>query len=163
MKIVSNTGPIIGLAKIGLLFILNQLSSEVMIPPMVYKELLGKIGGESEQIDKALKEFIHVKDFNPMDPITENAVSDLDEGERQVLGLASSVGGDVLVLMYDRAGREVDRRLNISVSGVVGLLLLAKGKGILEKIAPLLEKLRTEGYWLSDDVIKISKKIAREI
>jgi len=163
MRIVSNTGPIIDLAKIGLLFILNQLSSEVMIPPMVYKELLGKIGGESEQIDKALKEFIHVKDFNSMDPITENAVSDLDEGERQVLGLASSVGGDVLVLMDDRAGRDVARRLNISVSGVFGLLLLAKEKGVLEKIAPLLQKLRTEGYWLSDDVIRISKKIAREI
>ena len=93
----------------------------------------------------------------------ENAVSDLDEGERQVLRLASSIGGDVLVLMDDHAGRQVANRLNISVSGVVGLLLLAKEKGILEKIASLLEKLRTEGYWLSDEVIKISKEIAGEI
>ena len=72
MKIVSNTGPIIALAKIGHLFILNQLASEVVIPPMVHKELLGKIGGESEQIEKALKEFIHVRDFNPMDPAIKN-------------------------------------------------------------------------------------------
>lgn len=98
-----------------------------------------------------------------MDPATENAVSDLDEGERQVLRLASSIGGDVLILMDDHAGRQVANRLNISVSGVVGLLLLAKEKGILEKIASLLEKLRTEGYWLSDEVIKISKEIAGEI
>jgi len=163
MKIVSNTGPIIGLAKVGLLFILNRLGSEVLIPPMVHKELLGKTGGESEQIDKALKEFIRVKDFDQMDPATQKAVSDLDEGERQVLGLASSIGRDVLVLMDDRAGRQVASRLNISVSGVVGLLLLAKEKGIVEKIGPLLEELRTEGYWLSDEVIKISKKIADEI
>jgi len=121
MKIVSNTGPIIGLAKVGLLFILNRLGSEVLIPPMVHKELLGKTGGESEQIDKALKEFIRVKDFDQMDPATQKAVSDLDEGERQVLGLASSIGRDVLVLMDDRAGRQVASRLNISVSGVVGL------------------------------------------
>jgi predicted nucleic acid-binding protein len=73
MKIISNTGPIIALAKIGLLFILNQMASEVLIPPMVHKELLGEIGGESEQIEKALKEFIHVKDFSPGDPTTENA------------------------------------------------------------------------------------------
>jgi len=98
-----------------------------------------------------------------VDPATENAVSDLDEGERQVLRLASSIGGDVLILMDDHAGRQVANRLNISVSGVVGLLLLAKEKGILEKIASLLEKLRTEGYWLSDEVIKISKEIAGEI
>jgi len=163
MKIVSNTGPIIGLAKVGLLFVLNRLGSEVLIPPMVHKELLGKTGGESEQIDKALKEFIRVKDFDQMDPATQKAVSDLDEGERQVLGLASSIGRDVLVLMDDRAGRQVASRLNISVSGVVGLLLLAKEKGIVEKIGPLLEELRTEGYWLSDEVIKISKKIADEI
>jgi predicted nucleic acid-binding protein len=65
--------------------------------------------------------------------------------------------------MDDHAGRQVANRLNISVSGVVGLLLLAKEKGILEKIASLLEKLRTEGYWLSDEVIKISKEIAGEI
>jgi hypothetical protein len=34
MKIVSNTGPIIGLGKIGLLLILNQLASGVLNPPM---------------------------------------------------------------------------------------------------------------------------------
>lgn len=163
MKIVSNTGPIIGLAKVGLLFILNRLGSEVVIPPMVHKELFGKTGGESDQIEKALKEFIRVKDVGQTDGATQNAVSDLDEGERQVLSLASSMGRDVLVLMDDRAGRQVASRLNISVSGVVGLLLLAKEEGIVEKIAPLLEELRTGGYWLSDEVIKVSKKIAGEI
>jgi len=163
MRIVSNTGPIIGLAKIGLLFILNQLASEVVIPPMVQKELLGKIGGESEQIDKALNEFIHVRDFRPMEPATENATSDLDEGERQVIGLATSIGGNVLVLMDDRVGRQVAKGLNLPVSGVVGLLLFAKEKGVLEKIAPLLEELRAEGYWLSDEVVKVATKIAGEI
>jgi len=163
MKIVSNTGPIIGLAKIGLLFILNQLASEVVVPAMVQKELLGKIGGESEQIEKALNEFIHIRDFSPREPAFKNATSDLDEGERQVLGLASSIGGDVLVLMDDRAGREVASRLNISVSGVVGLLLLAKEKGIINEIGHHLEGLRSEGYWLSDEVIRVARKIAGEI
>jgi len=36
MKIISNTGPIIGLAKIDRLFILKNIASEVVIPPMVY-------------------------------------------------------------------------------------------------------------------------------
>jgi len=49
---------------------------------MVHKELLGKIGGESEQVDNALNEFIHVRDFDPMGPAIENAVSDLDGEER---------------------------------------------------------------------------------
>ena len=46
------------------------------------KELLGKIGGESEQVDNALNEFIHVRDFDPMGPAIENAVSDPDGDER---------------------------------------------------------------------------------
>lgn len=75
MKIVSNTGPIIGLAKIELLFLLNEVASKVLIPPMVYRELLGKVGMESEQIDKALKEFLFVTDLNPLDPATEMAIS----------------------------------------------------------------------------------------
>ena len=60
MKIISNTGPIIGLAKIDLLFLLNQIASEVLIPPMVHRELMGKIRHETEQIDKALNEFLKV-------------------------------------------------------------------------------------------------------
>jgi hypothetical protein len=58
MKIIADTGPLIGLAKINCLFILKRIASEVHIPPMVYRELLGKISMESERIDDALNDFI---------------------------------------------------------------------------------------------------------
>jgi predicted nucleic acid-binding protein len=163
MKIVSNTGPIIGLAKIGLLFLLNQLASQVIIPPTVRRELLGKIGPETEQIDRALNEFLKVGDLNPLDPAVEMAVSSLDDGEREVIGLASTMPGDILLLIDDRAGREVAKGLNISVSGVVGILLLAKEKRMVEKISPLLEELCDKGYWLSDEVARVAKRLAGEI
>lgn len=162
MKIVSNTGPIIGLAKIELLFLLNEVASKVLIPPMVYRELLGKVGMESEQIDKALKEFLFVTDLNPLDPATEMAISALDEGERQAIGLASTMVGDVLLLVDDRAGREVAEKLNIPTTGLIGFLLLAKEKGLLESIGPLIDKLRDQGYWLSDEVVEITKRLAGE-
>lgn len=162
MKIASNTGPIIGLAKIDLLFLLNQIASEVLIPPMVYRELMGKTGPETAQIDKALKEFLKVADLKPLDPAVEIAISILDEGEREVIGLASTTPGDILILMDDRAGREVAEKLNIPVSGLVGILLLAKEKGILEKIGPLLVELRDKGYWLSDDVVQTAQRLAKE-
>jgi len=163
MKIVSNTGPIIGLAKIDLLFLLNQIASEVFIPPMVHRELLGKIGPETEQIEKALNEFFKVTNLRPLDPAVEAAVSSLDEGEREVIGLASTMSGDILILIDDRAGREVAKGLNIPVSGLVGILLLAKEKGTVEKIGPLLEELRVKGYWLSDEVVQTAKGLAGEI
>jgi predicted nucleic acid-binding protein len=162
MKIASNTGPIIGLAKIDLLSLLNQIASEVLIPPMVYRELMGKTGPETAQIDKALKEFLKVADLKPLDSPVEIAISTLDEGEREVIGLASTTSGDILILMDDRAGREVAEKLNIPVSGLVGILLLAKEKGILEKIGPLLRELRDKGYWLSDDVLQAAQRLAKE-
>ena len=113
MRIVSNTGPIIGLAKIDLLFLLTKVATEILIPPMVHRELLGKIGIESGQIDKALKQFLQVRELPPLDPAIEAAIAGLDEGERQVIGLASTLKKDVLVLIDDRAGREVAKGLNI--------------------------------------------------
>jgi len=163
MKIVSNTGPIIGLGKIGLLFLLNQIASEVIIPPTVRRELLGKIGPETEQIDKALNEFLKVADLKPLDPAVEIAISSLDEGEREVIGLASTMSEEILLLIDDRAGREVAKGLNIPVSGVVGILLLARGKGMLENISPLLQELRDKGYWLSEEVLHTAKRLAGEM
>lgn len=163
MRIVSNTGPIIGLAKIGLLFLLNQVASYVFITPKIHRELLGKVGPEAEQIDQALNGFLKVTNVGPLDPSVEMAVSVLDEGEREVIGLASRMAGEVLILIDDRAGREVAKRLNIPVSGLVGVLLLAKERGLLEKVGPLVEELRDKGYWLSDEVVRTARELAGEV
>src|SRR3989304_8721291 len=112
MKIVSNTCPILALAKIDLLFLLNQLASDVFVPPRVHRELLGKVGPEAEQIDQALNSFLKVTNVASLNPSVETAVSSLDEGEREVIGLASTISGDTLILIDDRAGREVAKRLN---------------------------------------------------
>jgi predicted nucleic acid-binding protein len=162
MKIISDTGPIIGLAKIDLLFLLDQIASEVLIPPMVHRELMGKAGSETAQIDKALRDFLKVADLKPLTPAVEKAISALDEGEREVIGLASTTSGHVLTLMDDRAGREAAAKLNIPVSGLVGILLFAKEKGIVKKIGPLLLELRDKRYWLSDEVVQAAKILAGE-
>lgn len=162
MKIISNTGPIIGLAKIDQLFLLKKIASEVLIPPMVYRELLGKVGIESERIDYALNEFLRVTDLNPLEPSIEMTISGLGDGEGQAIGLASTVKGDVLLLLDDRAGREVAKQLNIPTTGLVGLLLLAEKKGILENIGSLIDDLRIQGYWLSDEVVEVIKRLGEE-
>ncbi|MFH1702710.1 MAG: DUF3368 domain-containing protein [Nitrospirota bacterium] len=162
MKIVSNTGPLIALAKIDCLSILKDIASEVLIPPMVYRELLGKVGIESERIDKALNDFIRVIDLKPLDPAIKEALADLDEGERQAIGLVSSFSEDVLLLLDDRAGRLAAEKLNIPIVGLIGILLLAKEKGIFENIGPLINELRNQGYWISDEVADIARHLAGE-
>jgi predicted nucleic acid-binding protein len=52
--------------------------------------------------------------------------------------------------------------LKILKTGLVGILLLAKRKGLIESVEALLQELRAAGYWLSDDVLSIARKLAEE-
>ena len=54
MIIVSNTGPLIGLAKIQQLGLLNHLARAVYIPPQVNLELFGRTGPETPLITAAI-------------------------------------------------------------------------------------------------------------
>jgi len=162
MKIVSDTGPIIGLAKIGKIILLKNIADEVIIPPMVYKELFGKIGPESNEIDQALNTFIVVKRDMAVEEAVKIELAGLGEGEKQAIGLASQLDNDVILLLDDRAGREVAARLNIFTTGLIGLLLVAKEKGFVESVGTLIKELRNNGYWLSDDIMKTAIKLAGE-
>lgn len=162
MKIVSDTGPIIGLAKIGKIILLKNIADEVIIPPMVYKELFGKTGPESNEIDQALNTFIMVKRDIDVEEATKIELAGLGEGEKQAIGLASRLDNDVILLLDDRAGRQVAARLNIFTTGLIGLLLVAKEKGLVESVGTLIKELRNNGYWLSDDIMKIAIKLAGE-
>jgi predicted nucleic acid-binding protein len=162
MKLISDTGPIIGLAKIGQLFLLKKLATEVMIAPFVQKELYGKIGAESELIDQALDDFIQVAGPKNLDNESYEIIKTLDEGERQSICLAASFKKDAMWLIDDRAGRQAAEDLRIPKTGLVGILILAKQKGYIDNMGLLLQQLRHAGYWLSNEVITVARKLAKE-
>jgi len=162
MNIVSDTGPIIGLAKIGKIYLLNEIAEEILIPPMVHKELLGKIGPESNEIDQALNSFIQIADIPIIEPAIQKVVTDLDAGEKQTIAIAYNLNDDILLVMDDRAGREVASKLRIATTGLVGLLLRSKEMGLIKNVASYLELLRENGYWLSDELIVAAKRLAGE-
>lgn len=162
MRIVSDTGPIIGLAKIGRIDLLRHFAAEVSIPPFVHKELFGKSGIETGLIEKALGDFIKVTPVSILEPSTERLLAELDEGERQALSLAYSLGKDLLLLMDDHAGRRAARELKIAVTGLVGVVLMAKEKGLLNSVTSTINDLRKAGYWLSDEVMEAAGRLAGE-
>ena len=162
MKIVADTGPIIGLAKIGRISLLKKFATVVLIPPIVHKELYGKIGSESEQIDQALNDFVHVVELGSLELNIDEPLINLGEGEKQSILLASTLKREALLLIDDRAGRQAADTLNIPKIGLVGILLLAKKRGFIDNVGSLLQELRLAGYWLSDEVIAIARKFAEE-
>lgn len=66
------------------------------------------------------------------------------------------------MLIDDHVGREVAEKLNIPTTGLIGILLLAKEKGILKNIGSLIDALREQGYWISDEIANIAKHLAGE-
>jgi predicted nucleic acid-binding protein len=160
--IVSNTGPIIGLAKVRHLDLLSRLAPAVFVPPQVQIELLAKPGPETLLITAALGKTIQVKAPPPMDPAAEMILRPLDEGERQAIALARSLLPSVLLLLDDRLGRSAARRLRLSLTGLAGLLLLAKRRNLIPSVSPLLASLRSSGYWVSDAVVNTVIHLAGE-
>jgi len=163
MKFVSNTGPIVGLAKIDQLSIFKELFGEINIPPMVYKELMGKFGNEWHAIETALNDFIHVVNISPSSKNISTHLANIDEGERQVILLSLTFGSEVVLIIDDKKGRQAAKMLGLKTTGLVGVLLKAKEEGIIDKVAELLEITRERGYWLSDTVIQTAKQLAHEI
>ena len=163
MIIVCNTGPLIALAKVDRLSLLQNIGTErILIPPMVQKELWSKIGPESSAIESALNHFIHVVQSERTDQRLARVTSNLDDGEKEVVLLGASLQEEVVLLLDDQAGRRIAKELGLPVLGTAGVLLLAKQQGFIETVGQLLDEIRRHGYWLSDALIEQVQRQAGE-
>lgn len=163
MILVSNTGPLIALAKLDLLGLLHQLTPDgVFIPPVIQRELWAKTGFESVALEQALESFIQIRKPENVPSAAEFATLYLDEGEKQVIRLAASLHEPLIVLLDDNAGRKAAKRLALPMTGTAGLLVSAKKKGLVPAVVPLLEELRAQGYWLADEVVALTRQMAGE-
>ncbi len=134
LLVVSNSTPLIHLAKIGRLELLGEFFGEVLIPEAVYRECV---------VEERLKRSLMIK---------------LDEGESEAIVLALEKKAD-LILIDDYDGREVARALGLKVTGTIGILLKAKFSGRITSLKDELEKLKSTGFWLSEGLYeKILKK-----
>ncbi len=160
MSITSNTGRLIGLAKINRLDILQKLFSQVEIPPAVQRELLSGGRPETDLIVKALGDFIQVIALALFSPAVKLATYRLGLGEQEAIALAHQRGA--LLLIDDRAGRIAARKLGIPVTGLAGILIEAKKAGIVSQVVSSLNEIRKRGYWLSDELIREAARLAGE-
>jgi predicted nucleic acid-binding protein len=162
LTVISDTGPIIALAKTDNLHLLKSFFGEVTIPKAVYKEFMAGFGHEQAAIDEALAEFIHVfQGVLKVPKSIKNYIDNLGRGEREVILMAYN-WQNVLVIVDDKSARNAAKSLGISVTGTVGLVLKAKSQGLIEHSTNLLLKMRSNGYWLSDKIISEARKMASE-
>jgi predicted nucleic acid-binding protein len=162
MNIVADTGPLIALAKLRQLRLLSALADQVLIPTYVQWELLAKVGAETHELQHGLEQLLAVKPAPAPQGTQRAALAHLDEGERQAILLALTAPTETILLMDDQAGRTAARRWQLSVTGVVGILVRAKECKLIPKVIPLLRRLQREGYWLSEETIETARQLAGE-
>jgi predicted nucleic acid-binding protein len=140
MTIVSNASPLIALIRIGQLDLLRQLYSEILIPEAVWHEVV------VEGADQPGAEAVSSASWIVPRTVTNRALvhglqQELDAGEAEAIALAVEMDAPLL-LMDERLGRDTARHFGMRYTGVVGVLIEAKRKGIVQAIQPHLDALR---------------------
>ena len=86
----------------------------------------------------------------------------LDSGEAAALALALEIRADA-VLIDERRGYEIAIQLGLRTIGILGILLLAKSRGLIPAVKPILDALQQQaGFWLSESLRKQVLQFAQE-
>lgn len=149
MIVVTDTSPVINLAAVGRLHLLEQLYGQIQLPSAVFHEIAvvgsGQPGADEVQTLTWLKTC----------SVTNRALvaalgADLDLGEAEALALAVESRADLL-LMDERRGRAMAVRLGLKTVGLLGLVVEAKRRGFVPAVKPVLDDLIVRaGFWVAE-------------
>lgn len=153
MIVVSDASPIISLSAVGRLDLLAQLYERVIVPTSVHEEITAAEPDRPGVKELRAAEWLSM--VLPKDRVLVRALEgELDGGEAEAIALAIEVGADLLIV-DERRGREVARRMGVKVIGVLGILIEAKTRRLLPAVEPILEALLTKsGFRISQSLYR---------
>ena len=146
---MADTGPLIALARIGRLDLLQRLYGRVAVPPAVESELaIGSDRPGAKVLEGALDAgWLRVDAI--LDGLgLQDLLMLLGRGEAEAIALAEQRQARLLII-DDARGRRIARSRGVPVAGVAGVLLVAKGRQEVEAVAPILRTLSDAGYRLA--------------
>ena len=138
--VISDTSCLILFSKIEQILLLQKVYQKVYTTPEIALEFNEELPSWIEIIpvtDKKYLEFLNTQ---------------VDLGEASAIALAKELG-DVLVLMDDLKGRKLAKKLNIKITGSLGVIHKAKELGIINEVKPILEKIIQTDFRISENVI----------
>ena len=158
--VIVNSTPIIALSSIDSLHLLKELYGTVIIPIAVKDEIGAKSKSKAQnQLDASSKWICerHIKN------VAQKQIfkTQLHDGEVEVMILGQELDADLLVI-DDYTAREYAKYLRFNVIGTVGVILLAKSKGIVPEVKPLVNRLITNGIYIGSRLYAEIMKMAGE-
>jgi predicted nucleic acid-binding protein len=146
-SVVADTTCLIALERIDRLDLLERSFSSVIIPPEVAREF-----------GTAL-DWLEIRS-----PSNHRVLASLrlqvDEGEAAAIALAHEL--KVRIILDDGAGRSAARQFGLSVMGTIGLLLMAKRRGLVPSVRPIIDDLKRHGFYMTEDLKQEALRLAGE-
>lgn len=150
--VVADTSPLIALAVMDLLPVLNILFKTVLVPSAVVTECLDNLSKpRAVDISAALTDRLLVEQSASDRSYCELLANVLDPGEAEAIALAKELGA--VAMIDERAARAVAAREKIACIGSLYVLIKARQEKLIPAAAPLLKRLLDHGYHLSESLI----------
>lgn len=86
----------------------------------------------------------------------------LGAGESSCICLALQ-NRDSLLIIDDRQARKIAEEMEVECVGSLGVLLIAKQQGVIERVSPLLASIRDTDFRVSAEVVVTVRRLAGEL
>jgi predicted nucleic acid-binding protein len=159
MIIVCDSSPLVALSLCKGLCFLDLLFKDVIVPQNVYNEIDEPGKPETENITAWAKNKVQRAGNQQM---LQALSLSLDAGESEAIALYWEKSGDFL-LIDEQKGRKIAARNGIKIIGALGILLLAKQKGLIKTIRSSIELLRRSPIRISDRLYQKALEMAGEL
>jgi len=147
--IISDTSCLILLDKIGELVILNKLFGTIITTSEV-----------ADEFGLPLPSWIEIK--QPADKKYQSIIeASVDKGEASAIALAIELD-DCLLIIDDLKGRKFANQIGLTIIGTIGVIVDAKLAGIIPSVKPVIEKIRSTNFRITDQLEAIILKRAGE-
>jgi hypothetical protein len=145
--VIADSGPIFSLALIDKLDILYTLFDDIKIPQAVWEEIT---------YDKTKSDYQKLYNFFKDKTCQISGLNELtfmmDYGESESLILYKELNADFL-LIDDKKARKIAENFDINCIGIIGLLSIAKDKGLIGKLKPVFETFLQNKRFYSIDLL----------
>ncbi|HEX7377062.1 MAG TPA: DUF3368 domain-containing protein [Pirellulales bacterium] len=139
--VISDASPVRALNHLGLLTLCRDLYGTVIVPEAVQEELRRPT---TTCCAIELSDYSWFEIRRPSADSRDLGVpSELDAGETQAIALAMELHAD-LILIDERKAASAARGLGLTAMGVLGVLLEAKRKNLLDLALPCVDRLVSE-------------------
>ncbi len=157
--IISDTGPLLALAGIEQLGILQALFKQVLIPTAVWRECQAQRDVAALAIAQARQQgWLTVKTVAP----PQDFPVCLGDGEQEAMQLAAEYPKPLLI-MDDRLARREALQRQLNFVGTVKILWVAQQRGVIADAVSVLDAMAANGYYLSRQLLEQVSKTGTDL